>query len=78
MFTAGRIAVLEQLLALPALYRTPQAARQWADRAAANLTAELTPAQGTRRFLTRNPAASSRLSSSRDPTGVAPAATAIS
>jgi predicted metal-dependent HD superfamily phosphohydrolase len=41
-FTSGRIAVLEHLLALPALYRTPEAARQWADRAAANLTAELT------------------------------------
>jgi predicted metal-dependent HD superfamily phosphohydrolase len=41
-FTAGRIAVLEHLLALPALYRTPEAARQWTDRAAANLTAELT------------------------------------
>jgi predicted metal-dependent HD superfamily phosphohydrolase len=40
-FTAGRIAVLEHLLTLPALYRTPEAARQWADRAAANLTAEL-------------------------------------
>ncbi|TFV90623.1 metal-dependent phosphohydrolase [Blastococcus sp. CT_GayMR16] len=40
-FTAGRIAVLEHLLALPALYRTPEAARQWADRAAANMTAEL-------------------------------------
>jgi predicted metal-dependent HD superfamily phosphohydrolase len=41
-FTAGRTAVLEHLLALPALYRTPEAARLWADRAAANLTAELT------------------------------------
>ena len=41
-FTAGRIAVLEHLLALPALYRTPEAARLWADRAAANLTVELT------------------------------------
>jgi predicted metal-dependent HD superfamily phosphohydrolase len=40
-FTAGRIAVLEHLLALPALYRTPEAAAQWADRATANLTAEL-------------------------------------
>ena len=40
-FTAGRIAVLEHLLALPALYRTPEAAAQWADRAAANMTAEL-------------------------------------
>ena len=41
-FTAGRIAVLEHLLALPALYRTPEAARLWADQATANLTAELT------------------------------------
>ncbi len=41
-FTAGRIAVLESLLALPVLYRTPEAARQWTDTARANLTAELT------------------------------------
>jgi predicted metal-dependent HD superfamily phosphohydrolase len=40
-FTAGRIAVLEHLLALPALYRTKEAAAQWAERAAANMTAEL-------------------------------------
>jgi predicted metal-dependent HD superfamily phosphohydrolase len=40
-FTAGRIAVLESLLALPALYRTPAAARQWTDTARANLSAEL-------------------------------------
>ena len=40
-FTAGRIAVLEHLLALPALYRTAEGARQWAERAAANMTAEL-------------------------------------
>ena len=40
--TAGRIAVLEHLLGLPALYRTPEAARLWADRAEANLTVELT------------------------------------
>jgi len=40
-FTAGRIAVLEHLLALPALYRTPEAAARWAERATANLTAEL-------------------------------------
>ena len=40
-FTAGRIAVLEHLLGLPALYRTPQAARMWSERAAANITAEL-------------------------------------
>jgi predicted metal-dependent HD superfamily phosphohydrolase len=41
-FTTGRIAVLESLLALPALYRTPEAARQWEQTARANLTAELT------------------------------------
>lgn len=40
-FTAGRIGVLEHLLALPALYRTPEASRRWAERATANLTAEL-------------------------------------
>ena len=34
-FTAGRIAVLEHLLGLPTLYRTPEAARLWADRAVA-------------------------------------------
>jgi predicted metal-dependent HD superfamily phosphohydrolase len=41
VFTAGRTAVLEQLLALPALYRLPETAAQWTDRARANLTAEL-------------------------------------
>jgi predicted metal-dependent HD superfamily phosphohydrolase len=41
VFTAGRIAVLEQLLALPALYRLPQVAAEWTPRARANLTAEL-------------------------------------
>ena len=45
-FTAGRIAVLEHLLALPALYRTPEAAHQWAERATANLTAELALLRG--------------------------------
>jgi predicted metal-dependent HD superfamily phosphohydrolase len=40
-FTSGRIAVLEHLLALPALYRT-EAAQAWTDPARANLTAELT------------------------------------
>ena len=40
-FTAGRIAVLEHLAALPALYRTPAAAEQWTDAARANLAAEL-------------------------------------
>ena len=45
-FTTGRIAVLEHLLALPTLYRTPEAAGQWAGRAAANLTAELTLLSG--------------------------------
>jgi predicted metal-dependent HD superfamily phosphohydrolase len=40
-FTAGRISVLEHLLALPTLYRTPEAARLWTERSAANLSAEL-------------------------------------
>jgi predicted metal-dependent HD superfamily phosphohydrolase len=40
-FTAGRITVLEHLLALPALFRTPDAARRWAEPARANLTTEL-------------------------------------
>jgi predicted metal-dependent HD superfamily phosphohydrolase len=39
-FTTGRIAVLEQLLALPALFRTPTA-QQWTAQARANLAAEL-------------------------------------
>lgn len=39
-FTAGRIAVLEHLLALPALFRTP-AATAWTEPARANLAAEL-------------------------------------
>lgn len=41
-FTAGRIAVLEHLLALPALFRLPVVAADWTPRARANLTAELT------------------------------------
>jgi predicted metal-dependent HD superfamily phosphohydrolase len=41
-FTAGRIAVLERLLALPQLYRLPVVADDWTPRARANLTAELT------------------------------------
>jgi predicted metal-dependent HD superfamily phosphohydrolase len=40
-FIRGRIAVLEHLVSLPALYRTPEAADQWTATAAANLTAEL-------------------------------------
>jgi len=40
-FTAGRIAVLEHLTALPTLYRTPEAARRWTEPARANLAAEL-------------------------------------
>ena len=39
-FTVGRIAVLEHLLALSTLYRTP-AAQPWTSTARANLTAEL-------------------------------------
>jgi predicted metal-dependent HD superfamily phosphohydrolase len=42
VFTAGRIAVLERLLALPQLYRLPVVADQWTPRARANMTAELT------------------------------------
>ena len=40
-FTAGRTAVLEGLLALPALYRLPGTSARWTGRARANLTAEL-------------------------------------
>ncbi|PWW21522.1 putative metal-dependent HD superfamily phosphohydrolase [Geodermatophilus normandii] len=45
VFTAGRIAVLESLLALPALYRLPATAG-WEPRARANLAAELTLLRG--------------------------------
>ncbi|WP_336030056.1 HD domain-containing protein [Geodermatophilus sp. FMUSA9-8] len=45
VFTAGRTAVLESLLALPALYRLP-ATREWEPRARANLAAELTLLRG--------------------------------
>ncbi|HEX2072971.1 MAG TPA: metal-dependent phosphohydrolase [Geodermatophilus sp.] len=41
-FTAGRIAVLEHLLALPTLYRLPAVAERWTSPARANMTAELT------------------------------------
>jgi predicted metal-dependent HD superfamily phosphohydrolase len=44
-FTSGRIAVLERLLALPALYRTEKA-QAWTATARANLTAELTLLRG--------------------------------
>ena len=40
-FTAGRTAVLEQLVGLPALYRVPEVAAEWEARARANLSAEL-------------------------------------
>ncbi|MFE3140717.1 HD domain-containing protein [Streptomyces scopuliridis] len=40
-FRTGRAAVLEQLLALPALFRTPYGAREWEARARANLAEEL-------------------------------------
>jgi predicted metal-dependent HD superfamily phosphohydrolase len=40
-FTAGRIAVLERLLALPELFRLPAVAADWTPRARANLMAEL-------------------------------------
>ena len=45
-FTAGRIAVLEHLLALPRLYRSPAVAQEWTARARANLTAELSLLRG--------------------------------
>ncbi len=41
VFTAGRTAVLEQLLALPALYRLPRTAALWTEPARRNLAAEL-------------------------------------
>ena len=77
-FTAGRIAVLERLLALPAAL-PPARRRRRVDAAGAGepdrgADAAQEPPRG---FRTRNPAASSRLSSSRAPTGSAPAATAI-
>ncbi|MGS2589494.1 HD domain-containing protein [Streptomyces hebeiensis] len=40
-FRAGRAAVLEQLLALPRLFRTPYGAEKWEAPARANLAAEL-------------------------------------
>ena len=45
-FRAGRAAVLERLLGLDPLYRTATARRLWADRAAANLRAELDRLRG--------------------------------
>jgi predicted metal-dependent HD superfamily phosphohydrolase len=45
-FRAGRAAVLERLLALDPLYGTATARRLWADRAAANLRAELDRLRG--------------------------------
>ncbi|MFI5756652.1 hypothetical protein [Streptomyces sp. NPDC051569] len=40
-FRTGRAAVLEQLLALPALFRTPHGVREWEAPARHNLTTEL-------------------------------------
>ncbi|WP_329572727.1 HD domain-containing protein [Streptomyces sp. NBC_01361] len=40
-FREGRAAVLQQLLALPRLFRTPYGAAHWEERARENLTAEL-------------------------------------
>jgi predicted metal-dependent HD superfamily phosphohydrolase len=45
-FTAGRIAVLEHLLTLPALYRLPAVADEWTPLARANMAAELTLLRG--------------------------------
>jgi predicted metal-dependent HD superfamily phosphohydrolase len=41
VFTDGRIAVLEHLLGVPRLYRSPAVPDEWTARARANLTAEL-------------------------------------
>ncbi|MFE5854827.1 hypothetical protein ACFQ61_16670 [Streptomyces sp. NPDC056500] len=40
-FRAGRAAVLRQLLALPALFHTPRAVREWEEAARTNLAAEI-------------------------------------
>ena len=78
-FTAGRIAVLEHLLApARAVPDCPRRPGSGPARAAGQPDRRAHPAQGARRFRTRSPAASSRLSSSRAPTGCAPAATATS
>ncbi|MDH6133906.1 putative metal-dependent HD superfamily phosphohydrolase [Kitasatospora sp. MAA4] len=45
-FRLGRAAVLRQLLALPALYRTPAGHARFEQRARANLTTELTTLEG--------------------------------
>jgi predicted metal-dependent HD superfamily phosphohydrolase len=45
-FIAGRITVLEHLLALPRLFRSPAVADAWTPRARANLTAELSLLRG--------------------------------
>ena len=54
-FTAGRIAVLERLLALPRLYRLPAVAEQWTPRARANMTAELSLLRGRAAFADGGP-----------------------
>jgi len=46
VFTAGRIAVLEQLLSLPVLFRLPAVAADWTPRARDNMTAELALLRG--------------------------------
>ena len=51
-FTAGRIAVLEHLLALPALYRLPAVADEWTPRAAGQPDRGADPAQAPRGFRT--------------------------
>jgi predicted metal-dependent HD superfamily phosphohydrolase len=45
-FRAGRAAVLQSLLDLPVLFRTPLGHEQWEPRARANLAAELTTLRG--------------------------------
>ncbi|MFF5566108.1 hypothetical protein ACFY7Z_06035 [Streptomyces sp. NPDC012623] len=48
-FRAGRAALLEQLLALPGLFRTPYGIREWEARARANVTEELRSLTGPHR-----------------------------
>jgi predicted metal-dependent HD superfamily phosphohydrolase len=47
LFRPGRAAVLQSLLDLPALFRTPYGTEQWQARAVANLTAELVDLTGS-------------------------------
>ena len=45
-FRAGRVRIIEELLAAPALYRTPVGRQKWEQRARANLADELATLTG--------------------------------